>query len=278
MRTLLVMASALALAYGFDQQEKETVRQTFPAAERVEVDNVDGSIHVTGYSGSEIQMVAEKTINAESQDRLDAAKHEVKLDISRSGDTLKLFVDGPFRCHCGDGSSGIHDHGHRGYAVRYDFELKVPAATAVRLATVNGGEVRVENVAGDFDLSNVNGKIALANARGSGSAHTVNGGISATFEKNPSAKCSFRTVNGAIDASFQPNLAADVRVKTFNGAAYTDFPASPLPRLSPVSERRDGKFVYRADRSTGLRIGSGGPELSFETLNGSIRIINRGPQ
>jgi hypothetical protein len=65
-------------------------------------------------------------------------------------------------------------------------------------------------------------------------------------------------------------------VKTFNGHAYTDFDATPLPSLTPVSERREGKFIYRSDRSTGLRIGSGGPEFKFDTLNGSIRIINRG--
>ena len=35
MKILIVLASALTLAYGFDQQEKETIRQTFPAATRV---------------------------------------------------------------------------------------------------------------------------------------------------------------------------------------------------------------------------------------------------
>ena len=221
-------------------------------------------------------MVAEKTIDAESQERLDAAKREVKLDISQSGGTLKLFVDGPFRCQCGDGGSGIHDSGHRGYAVNYDFELKVPVATALHLATVNHGEIRVENAAGDFDLGNVNGGIELAEVAGSGNVHTVNGKISATFAKNPAASCSFKTVNGTIEASFRPNLSADVRVKTFNGAAYTDFQAVALPRVNPPAERRNGKFVYQADRFAGLRIGSGGPELKFDTLNGSIRIIKRG--
>ena len=65
-------------------------------------------------------------------------------------------------------------------------------------------------------------------------------------------------------------------LKTFNGGAYTDFPVTALPRAAPVAERRDGKFVYRADKSTSVRIGNGGPEYKFDTLNGSIRIINRG--
>jgi hypothetical protein len=264
---------SLSVAYGFDQEEKETVRRNFPAAARLEVDNVHGFIHVTGYNGSEIQMVAEKTIQAESQERLDVAKREVKLDTTQSGDTLTLYVDGPFR---DERRSSIHLHNHPGYRVVYDFEIKVPAATVLLLGTVNGGDVRVENTTGDFDVGNVNGAIEMNEVAGSGPVHTVNGKISVLFSRNPTKNCSFKTINGSIETSFRPSLSADVRVKTFNGNAYTDFDAAPLPGLSPVTEHRDGKFIYRSDRSTGMRIGNGGPEFKFDTLNGRIRIINRG--
>ncbi len=267
MKTLLAIIAAVSLAYGFDPQEKETIRQTFPAAAHLDVDNVFGSIHVIGYSGSEIQMTAEKTIAAESQDRMDAAKREVKLDTTQSGDELRIYVDGPFR---------HRDSGHRGYRVTYDFEFKVPVTTAVRLAAVNHGHIRLEGTSGAFDLSNVNGGIELAEVSGAGSAHTVNGKISALFAQNPAATSSFKSVNGSIEASFRPNLSADIRVKTLNGGAYTDFETVLLANTTPVSQRQGGKFVYRADRSNSLRIGAGGPEIRFETLNGDIRIIKRG--
>jgi hypothetical protein len=267
MKTLFALAAAVSLLYGFDTQERETIRQTYPAATRLEVDNVFGSIHVVGYSGSQIQMTAEKTIEAESQDRLDAAKREVKLDISQTGDELRIYVDGPFR---------RHDAGHRGYQVNYDFELKVPSATAVRLATVNHGRIRLESTSSSFELSNVNGEIELAEVGGSGDAHTVNGKVSAVFTQNPAGNTSFKTINGSIEASFRPNLSADVRVKTFNGGAYTDFDATMLPHAQPAADTSHGRFVYRADKTTALRIGAGGPELKFETLNGEIRIIKRG--
>lgn len=267
MKMLLVLIAALSLAYGFDTQEKETIRQSFPAATHLDVDNVFGSIHVVGYNGSEIQMTAEKTIDADSQDRLDAAKREVKLDTTQSGNELRMYVDGPFR---------HRDSGHLGYRVTYDFELKVPVSTAVRLAAVNHAHIRLESTSGDFDLSNVNGGIELADVSGSGSAHTVNGKISAMFARNPAANTSFKSVNGSIEASFRPNLSADVHVKTLNGGAYTDFNATTLPNSQPVAQRRNGRFVYRADRTTALRVGAGGAELKFETLNGDIRIIKRG--
>ncbi len=275
MKIAMLLACA-AMAYAADLEEKEIVRRTFPATTRLEIDNVNGFVHVTGHNGSEIQMVAEKTIQAESQERMDAAKREVKLDTTQSGDTLTLYVDGPFRCHCDDGRFSVHEHSHRGYRVIYDFEVKVPAATALRLGTVNGGEVRVENTTGDFDVSNVNGSIEMREVAGSGPVHTVNGKIAVTFSRNPAKASSFKTVNGSIETSFQPNLSADVQVKTFNGKAYTDFTGTALPRPTPVSERRDGRFVYRTNDFTGIRMGNGGPELKFDTLNGSIRIINRG--
>jgi len=271
-----LLMGAFSAIYAFDQEEKETIRQNFPSATRLEVDNVNGFIHVAGYNGTEIQMVAERTIRAESQERAAAAKREVKLDTTQSGDTLTFYVDGPFRCHCDDRRSSIHQHDHPGYRVTYDFEIKVPAATLLLLGTVNGGDVRVENTTGDFDIGDVNGGIEMREVAGSGPVHTVNGKISVLFARNPAKNCSFKTINGSIETSFRPGLAADVRVKTFNGQAYTDFEVTPLPALSPVSERRDGKFIYRSDRSTGLRIGNGGPQFNFDTLNGSIRIINRG--
>lgn len=276
MKTLLVLMSALSLAYAYDEREKETVKQTFPAAKWVEVDDVWGSIHVTGYNGQDIQMTVEKTIEADSSARTDAARREVKLDTTQSADRLKLYVDGPFRCHCGDGHNGVSDSGRRGYRVVYDFDLKVPAGTSVELATVNGGKVEVKDVSGDFDISNVNGGIELKEVAGSGQAHTVNGGVKVTFAKNPQKDCSFKSVNGSLEASFRPGLSADVRVKTFNGEAFTDFDAASLPVSAASAERRDGKFVYRSNHFSAFRIGSGGPEFKFDTLNGSIRIINRG--
>jgi len=276
MNKLAILLSAISIAYGFDEEAKETIRKTFPSAARIDVENVNGYIRVNGYNGSDIQLLAEKIIRADSAERLEVAKREVTLDMSQSGDTLTVFVDGPFRCHCEDNRNGIRDHGRPGYRVTYNFELKVPAATFLRLSTVNGGDIRVENTTGDFDLSNVNDSIEMKEVTGSGQAHTVNGKISALFAKNPAGKSSFRTVNGAIETSFRPNLSADIWVKTFNGGAYTDFTVTTLPRVAVEPERRNGKFVYRSDIMAAMRVGNGGPEFKYETLNGNVRIINRG--
>lgn len=271
MKTTLILISTLTLAQAFQRTDnRETTRQSYPAATALEVDNLNGSIHVSGYNGSTIQVSVEKVIRADSPERADAAKREVTLDVQQSSSRLRLYVNGPFRDRDRSGS-----HEHPGYDVAYNFDIQAPVGTTLQLKTVNG-KAEVNDVSGDFDISSVNGRIQMENTAGAGAAHTVNGKITAAFAQNPQKHMSFKTVNGSIEATFQPALSSDVQVKTSNGGVFTDFEAAAVGGTAPMGERRNGRFVYRSDQSGHFRIGSGGPELSFETLNGSIRILKQG--
>ncbi len=261
---------------GMMLREQETIRKTFPlaAAHKIlEVDNVFGSIAVTGGQSDQVQLVVNKTIRAESKDRMEAAKKEVKLDITEQPDFLKLYVDGPFRCHCDDGCDGWH--GDRGYSVRMDFTLEVPRNIELKLRTVNSGHVNVKNVNGNFSVHNVNGSIEMLDVAGSGQARTVNGPVKVTFTENPREKSDFGTINGNVELTFVRGLAADFRFKTMNGGIYSDFEMTSLPARPVASEQRNGHFVYRTDRFTGGRVGAGGPEIKVENLNGDIRVLER---
>ena len=61
-----------------------SIHRSFPGAKSLEIDNVNGTIEVMGSSGSEIEADIEKTLRADDQERADAAKREVKLDISQT--------------------------------------------------------------------------------------------------------------------------------------------------------------------------------------------------
>jgi hypothetical protein len=264
---------------GMRLQEKETIRKTFNLAaanKALDVDNIFGSIEVTGGQGDQVQLVVNKTISAESKDKMEAAKKEVTLDITDQPDLLKLYVNGPFRCNCGNGSDGCSGwHGDRGYTVKMDFQLQVPRNIEVRLKTVNSGHVRVQDVTGNFSVHNVNGGIEMQNVAGSGVAKTVNGPVKVTFRENPREKSDFATINGNVDLYFVRGLAGDFRFKTMNGAVYSDFEMTSLPAQPASAERRGTKFVFRSDRFTGGRVGSGGPEIKAENLNGDIRVLER---
>lgn len=257
--------------------EEESITKSFPlppSAERrsVTVDNVWGSIHVVGGSSDQVQLIAKKTIRAESKDKLELAKKEVTLDTSQQGSALKFYVNGPFRCQC-DGCNGFHEH--EGYIVKYDFELQVPRDVDLTAHTVNDGDVKVQDVAGQYSVRNVNGSVEMTNVAGSGLAKTVNGELKVLFRGNPQTNSSFASVNGDIDLYFLPKLSADMRFKTFNGEVFSDFEMSALPPRQPLEQHQNGKFVFHADRYSGGRIAAGGPEIQVETLNGDIHIRER---
>jgi hypothetical protein len=237
---LLACLQALS-ALADDVEQRETIEKTFAvsgAARKVIVDNVEGSIQVTGRPGSEIRLVARKRLRADSPEKAAEARRDVSLDISQDGDTVRLYV-------------------------------------AVNLKTVNDGEIKVEGVAGDYEVENINGGIQMVEVSGSGRVYALNGRVQVLFRENPRAASSFGSLNGEVRVSFPPGLAADLRFKTFNGGVYTDFPVTYLPVQAASGERRDGKFVYKSNEWSSVRVSRGGPELSFDAFNGNIRILNR---
>jgi hypothetical protein len=280
---MLVSLPAHAQSSRYTVQEKDTIRRTLEFSgsgnRTIELDNVSGSIHVAGTNGRSVEMVANRTIRAESQDRVRDAQRDVQLDIADGAETVRIYVNGPFRCNCSNGSDGWRSFGARwndpGYRVDMDFDLTVPQGTKLRLRTVNSGDITVENTSGDFEVENVNGKIIMTDIRGSGRAETVNGRVTVSFAENPKSDSSFKSTNGAIEVSFQPNLSANLQMKTFNGGLFTDFDVTSLPNAAPSAERVNGRFVYRRNSFSGFRVGSGGPEIKFDGFNGDVRVLRR---
>ena len=252
-------------------EEKFQKSFAMPAAHRtLEIDNVWGSIEVVGTSSNEAQLTVNKSYRAESKEKLDEARKKVTIDITEQPDSLKLYVNGPFRCNCNDGC-GHHDF--EGYIVKMDFQMQVPRDTDIKIKTVNEGRVSVRDIHGAFLVRNVNGDIQMHNIAGSGTARTVNGPVKISFRQNPTEASDFQTINGAVELQFAKNLSADFRFKTMNGAIYSDFPATALPLSGMQQEHHGAKVIFRADRYTGVRIGSGGPPIKVENLNGDIRIL-----
>jgi hypothetical protein len=281
---LCFMVMFLAASHGrdhfsdFKEKETQTVEKelefdkgTQPRA--FEIDNIFGSISVTGYNGDTVKLTAKRTIRARTKQTLKKAKEEVKLDISSKDNFIRVYVDSPLRRDDRKTNWNLEDLGH---IVQYDFQVSVPRSTAVSLKTVNNGDIDVTGINGDFDIGNVNGKIRILGIAGSGKAHTVNGKVETVFTENPGSDCSFHTINGDLDITFVSGLSADFKLKTFSGKIYSDFPPTYLPASPGKGERKKGKYVYKSSRFQGIRIGSpGGPTIKMDTLNGNI-ILSKG--
>jgi hypothetical protein len=256
-------------------EAKEEIHRTFPAAEpgkpmELFIDNIFGGIEVRAADVAAVEVTIRKTIKAAAQDRLAKAKTEVDLKISHKGNTVDLFVDGPFRDE--ERKRRTARWNDPGYIVVYEFSVKVPRRTRLGLKTVTEGDIAVRGVEGGFDVSNVNGKVTLEGLAGAGQADTVNGDLRAAFVRNPGAACAFKTVNGDVDLSFRDGLAADFRLKSMMGEALSDFAMTSLPDEPLRREQRQGRTVFRREGFTGMRVGRGGPVIRCETLNGDILI------
>jgi hypothetical protein len=257
----------LILAVGLHAAEEKTAEhKTFSGVHELVIDNISGFIEVTASAGASVEIDIEKTLSGSSADRIALAKKEVSLETTQEGGLVRIVVDGPFRRY-----SNWHDV----YKFNYDFKVRVPRDVKLELRTVNNSHITVEGTAGDYTINNVNGPIEMKDIEGSGTIHTVNGGVKVTYARNPQGATSFKSVNGSLDISFRAGLNADVKMKTMNGGLYTDFDVSAMPVAATAAENRNGKFVWSSRRMTGVRIGQGGPELQFETLNGNVMIKNR---
>jgi hypothetical protein len=252
-----LVSSISAASHHWTAEAKEAVHHIFSNDKTIDVDNVNGTLEIIGDNGTTIRVDGEKVSRAEDQAELDRAKREVTLDMNEKDGIAQLYVNGPFRHHDRADDHGFHERDDHHYEVTYNLTVHVPRAT---------------ETTGKFDVHGVNGSVSMASVAGSGNVRTVNGAVDVSFSENPKAPSDFQTVNGRIEATFAPNLSADVRVKTMNGGAFTDFEGSTLAAQPMTTDTRNGRKVFRTDRATNLRIGSGGPELSFQTVNGSINI------
>jgi hypothetical protein len=256
-------------------EDRETINRTFKVAagdnvSKLLVDNVNGYIHVTGGAGSEIQVKVEKHFRAESQSDLDKAKHDVTLDMSQDGNSVKLYENGPYRSP-GGGVNWSSDR-YR-YSVTFDYEIQAPRGAQLELKELNGA-IEVKNSSGNFNVHTLNGKIDMQEIAGAGSVKSLNGAVKVAFTRNPTAESSFDTLNGPIDIYFQPSLNADIDFKTLHGGVYSDFDVTTVPTVIK-GEDSGTRFIYRTGGNMKVRAGKGGPALSFRTLNGAIRLHSK---
>jgi hypothetical protein len=273
---LTVLLSSVAAQSKYPVRREETTSRTLlfgAGVERLlEVSTISGSIRIAGHDDDAVDVVVRRVVRAETEN--DAAAGEaVGLEIGEADGALRLRGHVELQPGC-DWETITRRRTRPRYQVSFDFDVRVPRNTRLRLCTVNGGDVHVAGTSGDFEIDNVNGAITLTGISGSGRAVTVNGAVSAAFAANPKTASTFKSVNGDLDVVFQRNLSANLLMKTFNGGLFTDFDVTPLPAAVPVAERRNGMTVYRGNRFTGYRVGRGGPEVTLDAFNGDIRVVS----
>ncbi len=155
--------------------------------------------------------------------------------------------------------------------------IKVPTNTSMKLSTINNGNVSVENVTGDIEVSNLNGNVTLKGITGSAVVDALNGEITVVFAGVDSKKSmSFSSMNGDIDVTIPAETKATMKLKNDMGEIYSDFDIKMnygTPKLEDNSRERHGRRKVSLEKlMVGAINGGGGAEMLFKNFNGDIYI------
>ncbi len=221
----------------------------------VEIRGVNGEVRALLSSGTQVEVSAEKREGR----RGDPA--DVTIEVVQHEDGVTICAVYPSRrdvneCRPGGGKMNVRDND-----TKVDFTVRIPAGVRFEGHTVNG-DVTAEGLESDVSTATVNGSVHVSTA-GYATASTVNGSIRAEMGRADwTGGLDFSTVNGSITVTLPGEVHADVEASTVNGSIETDFPLTISGRFS--SKRMQGV------------IGTGGRELRFETVNGSIKLRRSG--
>ncbi len=225
----------------------------------LDVRDINGSVSSEPASGAEAEVVAIKHAGRHGDPR------DVRILAEERDGSVRICVLYPGS----DQSEGCDQSGHRRHHydddddrnnndTRVDFQIKLPANTALYAGTVNG-DVDVRGASGPVEAKSVNGGVELETSAGEANGSSVNGSVRAVVSGPGNAPLHFSSVNGAVDVTLPGSLNADVEASTLNGSINSDFPITLTGGM------------MRRQRLNGT-IGTGGRRLSLSSVNGSIRL------
>lgn len=286
-----IILTCLVLCFGqlmlLGQKDSEVLKRSFVVNDNSSefwfcVCNITGDVEVEAYDGSTIEVEVNKQVSGRSQADVAEGMESLQLVASDGDGFAKVLMissqqeleekDDPLACSWNwrHNSSGRPD-----YRYRLDYKVKVPKGISVKVSTVNDGELWVKNVGGNIYASNVNGDVTLAGVKGNTKANTVNGRVEVEYLEMPNEFASFKTVNGDIELFAPNNVSGVFNFESQWGKIYSDFDFDEkvAPKMTKVKEGDMTRF--KVANSNGYKIGQGGPEMAFETLNGNIKIRKR---
>jgi DUF4097 and DUF4098 domain-containing protein YvlB len=277
MKNSITVLLLLVSSYGWCQTYQTTFEEAVSAQgiNTVIISNVYGEVDIQGTNGEQINISADVNMSGRNDAQLNRLKSGITLGMERFSDTLLVYskvawIPERYLCkkNCHFNWSSNEDG-----EFNFDFTVSLPEGLNVEAATVNDGDINIYDISGRISVDNVNGSINLEGVTDVVKARTINGELTAQFDKAPTVPGSFYALNGDIRSAFPDDLSADIDFKSFNGEFFTDFGFTPSDLASElkVSESRSGT-KYKLEERSGISVGGGGVALRFETLNGNMYI------
>ncbi len=262
----------MALIFPDLKEDKVEINKTYtitnPNQMAIVINNINGDVVVETSSDNKVYLSLTIEMSAKTDDLLAQAKRELQLGERQADDSLIFFTKAPFIKKCRWGNyTGYDMRDYPKYSFKYQYKLKVPKNVKLEAKTINNGDVLVQNVEGAVKACNVNGAVEIRNARKVLQASTVNGDVTINFLESPKESIDFNTVNGDFNFELPNDFSAKVYFDTMNGDMFTAF---DYQTMSPKVEKSNEHGKFKIGTKSGVEIGSGGPELSFRSINGNV--------
>lgn len=151
-----------------------------------------------------------------------------------------------------------YHQGQYSYCAKIDYEVTLPAGTALRITTVSGN-IDLSGLSGPVTAKTVSGDLLLSNLAGPLTVRSVSGDVK--LRNLASAAVEATTVSGDVDLSWPPATAAALSMKTVTGEVYAD----PAVTFSNLKARSYVGYELHGSYGSGP-----GPLVKLESVSGDV--------
>jgi hypothetical protein len=248
--TLCALLTLALAAHASDHRGalSEEFHQTYPitADGRIELDNINGSVHISGWDRNEVKVDAVKY--ADTKERLE----EAKIEIESGHDYVSIRTRYPD--HNNNWDRGSHNN-----PASVEYTLTVPRTARLDEIKLINGALDISGVAGEVRASCINGRLEARDLAGRAKLSTINGRMDAHFAQLSGQDIELNSVNGSLELTIPSDSNAEVEASTVSGGISNDFGLH-------VNHHR---FVGHDLRG---EIGTGGAHIRLSDVNGRIEI------
>ena len=244
---LFILALA-ARASDHEGKVTEELHKTYALTSdgRIEVDNINGAVHISTWDRNEVKVDAVKY--ADSKERLDEAR--IEIDASKSSISIRT----KYPNHDQTWNWGSHNN-----PAGVEYTLTVPRTARLDEIKLINGSLDVSGVSGEVHASCINGRLEAHNLAGRAELSTINGRLDARFDQLAGSRVELNSVNGSVELTIPSDSKAEVEASTVSGIIDNDFGLH-------VNKHQ---YVGRDLRG---QIGIGGTHIKLENVNGRIAI------
>jgi DUF4097 and DUF4098 domain-containing protein YvlB len=248
-----IPADAEAMGGEPGEQITEEFHQTYPlsATGRVNLANINGGVKIKVWDRAAVQVDAIK--KAYRRERLE----EARIEVTATEENIRIKTDYP------DESMNFRSDERRyENPATVEYSLTVPRKAILESIELINGPVDIEGVEGSVKASSINGPVNVRGLMGEARLSTINGPLQAVFTQLDESKAiSLGSVNGNVTLIIPSDANAMVRASTVHGMISNDF-GIQVKHGEYVGHNLDGQ------------IGTGGPKVKLQNVNGAIRITH----